>query len=703
MIGGFYAILKTPMDETNIGAEFLQKKYHLHTSKEVKHAAKRAGKEPVGKTDEENTTLIQNYLDRLHTVIHPPSLKGHPSFERKMRNLTLLKQDLYRHFVTTPEDIPESYYDGIKRRHREEGHGDITIPDDYRRELAEGIIEDQQRSLDVWVDYLTSDDAKYPDWLKYYAFRSILRMGNFDKQKRVFNERTKGKQTIAPFPELNREALAIVLSDVERYEYDHQTSLLEFSKRFDITNQSKMQYRQFLTDKNFSKLYALAIAEFKPIVEELLQRTEGQWVKYPKGSDPRKLVDSIAEYGTGWCLRGEAVARRYLISDQNDLYIYYSHDTEGKAIVPRVVMVINNQGAITEVRGVARGENLDPYIGEVVEAKLTEPAFKEKGAAYKKKSADMKRLTTVDHKVKARQPLDKEDLIFLYEINAPIEGFGYEHERDPRIDELRKHRNKEDDMLVIFACTKEQITHTPDEITAHTKAYVGKLEPGVFDRIREHNIKHVYTSFPDGKIDIGFPESPTELPEKGFTPFEVSPLPYEEFERKRQRYNRTVQDQSLMMRISDVSRLIMNQPAYQTLTHEEKRKLILVRLNVRDLGYTKNPTTRDIIGTAEDVDEHGKSAPFTSGIITKLGLELCPPEVGPQLRLSYMHQPLDEWLYIGMKPITDSHGGLSIFAVARRGGGLWLSSGWVDPDDGWGPEDDVFLFSLRTPADQASK
>jgi len=69
--------------------------------------------------------------------------------------------------------------------------------------------------------------------------------------------------------------------------------------------------------------------------------------------------------------------------------------------------------------------------------------------------------------------------------------------------------------------------------------------------------------------------------------------------------------------------------------------------------------------------------------IKELGYDLCPNEVGPQLRLQYKDQPKGEWLAIAMEPITDSGGLLLVFRVVHDGGELWLNGSHGIPDHFW--------------------
>ena len=56
----------------------------------------------------------------------------------------------------------------------------------------------------------------------------------------------------------------------------------------------------------------------------------------------------------------------------------------------------------------------------------------------------------------------------------------------------------------------------------------------------------------------------------------------------------------------------------------------------------------------------------------QIGLELCPAEVGPQLRLDYRNQPLSEVLHIAMMPVTTYDGRLTILALTNFGGTVSL-------------------------------
>ena len=54
------------------------------------------------------------------------------------------------------------------------------------------------------------------------------------------------------------------------------------------------------------------------------------------------------------------------------------------------------------------------------------------------------------------------------------------------------------------------------------------------------------------------------------------------------------------------------------------------------------------------------------------GLDLCPPEVGPQLRLQYADQKVGEFLLIGMKPLPTASDSDACFVVGNGGAGLLI-------------------------------
>ena len=127
--------------------------------------------------------------------------------------------------------------------------------------------------------------------------------------------------------------------------------------------------------------------------------------------------------------------------------------------------------------------------------------------------------------------------------------------------------------------------------------------------------------------------------------------------------------------IGDWANDILGKPAFTVASAEEE--IQLVNLSVADLGFKEGANYENICSKAK-----------------QLGLELCPNEVGPQLRLQYKDQPKGEYLRIAMEPITDSGGNLSLFGVARGDDGLWLYGDSGRSGLFWGA-DGRFVFRLR--------
>jgi hypothetical protein len=95
-----------------------------------------------------------------------------------------------------------------------------------RERMIDTVIEDQTKSLDAWIDYLTSDDAMYPAWFKFFAFHQITKLSQFDKERQAFKKRTP--TTTAPFPDIDREALAQV---ADLYARAHEQRVLTDAER----------------------------------------------------------------------------------------------------------------------------------------------------------------------------------------------------------------------------------------------------------------------------------------------------------------------------------------------------------------------------------------------------------------------------------------------------------------------------------------
>jgi len=447
------------------GEQFLNEKYSdLQASQEVESAVKRQEIRSSEKTRDKNDK-VEAYLGRLEEIFDVENPK-------RERRVEFLKNKLHENFVIKPDEIPESYFKHQQQIARERGYGDIEVTDEMRRQVAETIRHDQAQSLDAWVDYFGSPDATYPNWLKYFAFRSITKLAEYDKEKKEFKKRSKG--TTANFPDINREALSYVLDEVEK---SHTKGVRE--------NTDDEQWEKALKNANFGKLYAQAIEKITPASEEEKENIQGEWIKYEQGSDAEPLYKSLQGHGTGWCTAGEGVAKAQL--ETGDFYVFYSKDKSGQPKIPRVAIRMEN-GEIAEVRGINADQNLEGSMTEIAKEKTkTLPG----GEKYDKKTEDMRRLTEIEKKfistkniegeienltlipkrsgddgkvddqidkLKAdlkqielenqKVELTKEELRFLYGMDGPIEGFGYQ--KDPRVDEILANRNDIEDYIEIY-------------------------------------------------------------------------------------------------------------------------------------------------------------------------------------------------------------------------------------------------------------
>ena len=397
------------------GEEFLNSLYNnMHMEEVVMHTAEKS---------DSPTEKIGKYIERLERV--------HDIAKDSPHKMEVLKQFYYDKYVI--KELPESYINLQKRIARERGYGDVTVTDEMKEEMLSNVQKEQEKSLDMWIDYLTSDDAMYPMWFKHYAFRGMLKLNKFDKEKGEFGRRSK--TTTEPYVELNREVLARVYDTLVKEIGTNEEISEEASKALENGESFKKLYEYYLTNTGYVNRG---------------NDTDGLWVKYDQGSDYKPLWESLQGKNTGWCTAGEETAKTQL--SNGDFYVYYTKDKEGVYKEPRIAIRMDGKNKIGEVRGVGEHQNLEGCMTPIAEKKINEFPDKDK---YLKKVNDMKLLTEIDNEVSNNIELTKEKLRFLYEIDSKIEGFGYGD--DPRVKEIRDKRNNKKDLAFVFNCKEENI------------------------------------------------------------------------------------------------------------------------------------------------------------------------------------------------------------------------------------------------------
>jgi hypothetical protein len=343
------------------------------------------------KLNSDKLAKTETYIARLQELFHRKDSKGSAAAMKMARKLFVIKEN----------EIPEAVFELEKKMALERGYGVVEISQESRKIKTKEIIESQESSLNSWIEYLTGPDAMYDDHFKYVVFRSITKMGGYNKEKGEFEKRSK--TSTRSFPEINGEALGAVEQQLK------QNPKLPFDK-----------------------LYAKALQQLDQIRRssvENKERIEGSWTKFDQGSDYKLLESSLKGYSTGWCT-ATGSARSQIA--KGDFYVYYSKDKDNDDKIPRIA--IRMEGLeIGEIRGVNQAQELEPEVMEIMEKKASTLNGYDK---FKKKSSDMKKLTNLYSRDKAGEIFGEEDSKFLYQ---EIEGFG--SSKDPRINELQKSQD----------------------------------------------------------------------------------------------------------------------------------------------------------------------------------------------------------------------------------------------------------------------
>jgi hypothetical protein len=116
------------------------------------------------------------------------------------------------------------------------------------------------------------------------------------------------------------------------------------------------------------------------------------------------------------------------------------------------------------------------------------------------------------------------------------------------------------------------------------------------------------------------------------------------------------------IRLGDWADEILGRPAFPF--RHSKIDLDLVIVSVAQLGF----------------DEKGAALGEVYARALAHGLELCPPEAGPILRLNYLNQSVGEFLHIAMQPVARYTGELVDFTLGNGGAGLLLIGGDARPE-----------------------
>jgi len=160
-------------------------------------------------------------------------------------------------------------------------------------------------------------------------------------------------------------------------------------------------------------------------------------------------------------------------------------------------------------------------------------------------------------------------------------------------------------------------------------------------------------------------------------------------ERSKEQIQQELDERGKIEDYDNTKQITISSTAQELLDHsdfkisKEKKDLKLVKLSAADLGFSDRVTYKEII-------DKGK----------EMGLDLCPAEVGPLLRLDYEKlmghdQPKGDSIKVAMNIISDSKGAPRVFNVFRYGyGERYLRDDWARSGNLF-DSGSVFLFARK--------
>lgn len=375
------------------GEAFLNKLYKdLHMSDVVMHTANHS---------DNPSEKISKYMERLEKV--------HSSNNDSIKNY--VKNLYHQKYIIKEENLPSNLSEEQKKQ----------------------IIDAQIKTFDMWLNYLTDENAKYPMWAKYWAFQGMLKIGTYDEATDTYKKRTE--KTTNPFIEANPEVIARCIDLIVK----------QVNKPIREISVGEEGLNKLVESGSFQKLYTALLKEQK---KNKCQRSgfEGQWIKYNQGSreDAIKLYNSLQGYGTEWCTAGsEQVAIDQVCGggkySGGDFYVYYTLDENNEYKIPRIAIRMDGTAKIGEIRGVAdASQNLEDGMEDIVESKLNEFTFlsSKDRERYMMSVNDCKMLTKLNQKTSKKEELTLSESMFIYELDRSIAGFGWY--RDSRIEKIKK-------------------------------------------------------------------------------------------------------------------------------------------------------------------------------------------------------------------------------------------------------------------------